>query len=137
MMDFFLDILPPTTTAQQRKAYIGQDRKIHFYEPPDLKTARGKYMTFLKRYKPPKPFTEPVALTIRWYFPTKIKSRDGKLKHTRPDLDNMAKLFQDCLTKTGFWQDDAQVVRLVLEKRWSMDSPGIAVEIFEMTENGS
>ena len=48
---------------------------------------------------------------------------------TRPDTDNLQKLLKDCMTRCGFWKDDAQVVREIVEKRWSDEPTGIFVEI--------
>jgi len=43
-------------------------------------------------------------------------------------LDNMAKAFLDCMTDLGFWQDDAQITSLILEKFWAR-KPGIWVRV--------
>jgi Holliday junction resolvase RusA-like endonuclease len=52
-------------------------------------------------------------------------------KITRPDLDNLAKLALDAMTKCGYWLDDSQVVRLETAK-WFGDLPGIAVTVDEV-----
>ena len=44
----------------------------------------------------------------------------------------MLKLFKDCMTKVGFWKDDAQVASEIIEKRFC-DTPGIFVEIFPLS----
>ena len=33
------------------------------------------------------------------------------------------------MTAVGFWDDDAQVVSEHVEKRWSVDKPGIEIEV--------
>jgi Holliday junction resolvase RusA-like endonuclease len=33
------------------------------------------------------------------------------------------------MTKCGYWKDDAQVVREIVEKRWSDEPTGIFIEI--------
>lgn len=37
----------------------------------------------------------------------------------KPDVDNVAKAVLDALTDAGVWGDDAQVVRLVVDRCWS------------------
>jgi crossover junction endodeoxyribonuclease RusA len=50
------------------------------------------------------------------------------------DLDNVAKCAIDSLTKCGFWVDDNQIDRLLLE-RCGVCSPGwIDVEVYEMAK---
>ena len=49
----------------------------------------------------------------------------------KPDTDNLVKLLKDCMTKVGFWKDDAQVTRDIVEKFWA-DIPGIYIRIKEM-----
>ena len=44
----------------------------------------------------------------------------------------MIKLFEDCMTDCGYWQDDAQVVSILTEKFWA-DVPGIYVVVMELT----
>jgi Holliday junction resolvase RusA-like endonuclease len=48
---------------------------------------------------------------------------------TKPDLDNVAKLTLDALNGIA-WFDDAQVVRLTIDKRYSA-APGLDVEVRE------
>lgn len=57
--------------------------------------------------------TGPIALTAIVTWPGNAKPRK---KPTRPDLDNVAKLLLDAMTKAGYWHDDAQVVELSLAK---------------------
>ena len=41
-------------------------------------------------------------------------------------------MLKDCMTRCGFWKDDAQVVREHVEKKWSEDPVGIEIEITEL-----
>ena len=36
------------------------------------------------------------------------------------------------MTKCGFWNDDAQVVKETVEKRWTDEPKGIEIEITEL-----
>ena len=50
----------------------------------------------------------------------------------KPDLDKLVRSTMDGLTDAGVWRDDAQVVRLVSEKRYvgdMLDRPGCKVMV--------
>ena len=53
---------------------------------------------------------------------------------TRPDTDNLQKLLKDCMTRTGFWRDDAQVCREDVTKRWSREKPGIRIRVVSLND---
>ena len=44
----------------------------------------------------------------------------------------LQKMLKDCMTRCGFWKDDAQVARETVEKRWSDDPAGIYIEVEEL-----
>ncbi|WP_236253677.1 RusA family crossover junction endodeoxyribonuclease [Streptococcus mitis] len=56
---------------------------------------------------------------------------NGQYKTTKPDTDNLQKLLKDCMTKLGYWQDDAQVASEIVEKFWA-DTVGIYIKIEEL-----
>lgn len=127
MIEFFMNMIPPETTHQQKKVHVVKNKPI-FYEPDDLKKAREKLMAHLSKYVPKEKMMGPVGMTVKWCFPTTGDHQNGEYKWTKPDLDNSNKLLQDCLTKLGFWKDDSYVVSLIAEKFWS-DIPGIYIRI--------
>ncbi len=122
MAEFFLPIPPPRVTHQQKKVAVVHGRP-RFYEPRRLQEARRTLMLALAPYRPKEPLMGPVALCVRWQFP-RGRHKDMEYKVTRPDTDNLQKLLKDCMTDTGFWLDDAQVVWEQVEKVWSA-VPGI------------
>lgn len=128
MIDFFLPMIPPTKTAQEKKISVRNGRPF-IYEPQELKNARQKFLDNLAGHKPEKKFNGAVELLVKWCFPD--KKRNGEWKTTRPDTDNLQKMFKDCMTKTGFWDDDAQVCREIVEKFWA-EVPGIYVRVSEL-----
>ena len=101
-----------------------------FYEPEELKNARAKFESLLARHVPPDKLKGPVRLTVKWCFPMIKGVRSGQYKTTKPDTDNLQKLFKDCMTKLGFWNDDAQVSSEIAEKFWS-EVVGIYVRVEE------
>lgn len=130
MIEFFLPMGKiPTTTHQQKKVNVRNGKPI-FYEPEELKNARAKFESLLARHVPPDKLKGPVRLTVKWCFPMIKGARTGQYKTTKPDTDNLQKLFKDCMTKLGFWKDDAQVASEIAEKFWS-EVVGIYVRVEE------
>lgn len=133
MTEFFMPMRPPTATAQERAVRVVHG-KPQFYEPPELKNARQKLCANLAKHRPKQPYTRGVRLVVKWCFgfSAKVKHRDGEYRTTRPDTDNLQKLLKDCMTRVGFWTDDALVASEVVEKFWA-EVPGIYIRITELT----
>lgn len=135
-MNFFIAMKPPTATAQEKKVRIVKGKPV-FYDPPAVKAAREKLTAHLAGHRPEKPMNGPIELRTLWLFPKGKTHRHGEWRITKPDTDNLQKLLKDCMTKVGFWHDDAQVVREIAEKRWSDEPCGIYIEISQLEDNGN
>lgn len=135
MIQFTIPGKPPTATAQQK----GQNRRTGaYYKPPKLREAESYYMTVLEAHKPDTPLDGAVVLKVDFLFPRGKAHKDNEPKTTKPDTDNMVKLLKDCMTKKGFWHDDAQVAVELVRKWWSSE-PGTLVEVAgfdEVERNG-
>ena len=129
-IQFFMVMDPPTVTAQEHKVLVRNGKPV-FFDPPELKEARAKLTAHLGRHKPKQPYTCGVRLFTKWLFPKTAGHRDGEYRTTRPDTDNLQKLLKDCMTKCGYWRDDAQVASEITEKFWA-DIPGIWIRIEEL-----
>lgn len=127
---FFMAMLPPTVTHQEKKVRVLKGKPI-FYEPPELKDAREKLISHLAAHIPEQKYTGAVRLITKWCFPIRGKHIDGEYKTTKPDTDNLQKLLKDVMTKLDFWTDDALVASEVVEKFYS-DIPGIFIRIDEL-----
>lgn len=122
----------PTVTAQEHKIVIRNGKPV-FFDPPELKAARQKLTDCLTAHRPENWIGGPIELTTTWCFHTEDSRLDGTLKITKPDTDNLNKLLKDCMTQLGFWNDDAQVCREIIEKYWVKTSPsGIWVRIRQL-----
>lgn len=130
-MNFFIAIDPPTSTAQMKQVRVVKGKPI-FYDPPAVKEARNVLSAHLVVHKPDKPMAGPVSLRVLWLFPRGKSHKNGEWRTTKPDTDNLQKLLKDCMTRCGFWNDDAQVVREVAEKRWADEPSGIYIEVEEL-----
>jgi len=133
MIDFFLPMQPPTATHQEKKVMVRNGKPI-FYEPEEVLDARNKFEAYLAPYAPKYPMVSPIQLLTKWCYPRVGKHRNGEYKTSKPDTDNMIKLFKDCMTKVGFWKDDAGVSSEITEKFWA-DVPGIYVRVTELPEH--
>ncbi len=129
-MQFFMAMVPPTCTHQEKKVNVVRGKPV-FYDPQEVKAARNKLMGYLSRFRPEKPYTCGVRLITKWCFPTGGRHPQGSYRITKPDTDNLQKLLKDCMTAAGFWKDDALVAFEVIEKFWA-DPPGIWIRIEEL-----
>ncbi len=132
-MQFFLNTNPPTATAQMKQVRVVGGKPM-FYDPPRVKEARQTLSALLSPHRPASPLAGPISLRVLWLFPKGKSHRNGEWRITKPDTDNLQKMLKDCMTRVGFWNDDAQVVREVVEKRWSDDPAGIYIELEELPD---
>lgn len=127
---FFLPMVPPTATKQQRQ--INWERRS-VYDASQVKEAKAKLEAHLAKYIPDEPLHGGVRLITKWLYPRGASHGDGEYKITRPDIDNMPTLLFDCMTRLRFWEDDARVASLIIEKFWA-NTPGIYIELSELEE---
>lgn len=130
-MKFFVDMVPPTVTAQEHKVRTGSGKPV-FYAPPELADAREKLAAYVGQHRPPQPLGGAVGLIVVWCFP-RGGHPDGAWRVTKPDTDNLQKLLKDVMTELGFWLDDAQVCWETVQKRWAARC-GIYIEVEALTD---
>lgn len=130
--EFFMPMIPPTATHQEKKVRIVKG-KPQFYEPDNLIAARAKLTAHLGQHVPKKKYMGALRVTVKWLFPFSEDSKhfDGEWKKTKPDTHNMNKLPFDIMTDLGFWKDDAIVASEIIEKFWAK-SPGIYIRIEDL-----
>ena len=129
-MEFFMAMIPPTITHQEKKVHLVNGRP-RFYEPDELKAARQKLTAYLGQHVPEEPYQGGIQLIVKWCFQTKGRHKDGEYRITKPDTANLQKLLKDCMTSVGFWSDDAQVASEIVEKFWA-EIPGIYIRVTEL-----
>ena len=124
-MNFFIPLKKiPTTTAQQKGERIVGGRIVH-YDREGVSEAKELFLAHLLTRKPdaPAPKGVPLSVAIRFYFPENWdpEKEAGTAKGIRwrmkkPDCDNLVKIFLDCMTVAGYFQDDSQISALEVEK---------------------
>lgn len=129
MTEFFMAMIPPTVTAQERKVSVKHNKPV-FYDTPEIKNAKEKLMANLSGHVPDVPYSCGIRLLVKWCFP-KGSHKDGEYRTTKPDTDNLNKMLKDCMTKCAFWKDDALVASEIIEKFWAA-VPGIYIRIEEL-----
>lgn len=134
MTEFFIPLKKIPTVTSQQKGINGRGGKPVIYTKQELLEVKAMFMSRLMEFIPEKHCTGAVRLTTKWLYPDHSgRHRDGEYKITKPDTDNTVKLFKDCMTAVGFWEDDAQVASEHTEKFWVTKSPsGIYVKVEEL-----
>ena len=127
--EFFMNINPPTVTHQEKRVAIKNGKPV-FFEDTNLKNARMLFMAQLSRFRPAEPMKGAVELLTKWCYIGKVI--EPKYKTTKPDTDNMIKLLKDCMTRSSFWADDAQIACEITEKFVVPERPGIYVRVKEL-----
>lgn len=137
MIEFFIDCMPPKTTAQSttrvfKNKYTG---KMFIGKTEKGATTRSELIGLLYPFRPELPLQGALKLKIEWVYPylKSVRKRDiGKKLPcvTKPDCDNICKFLCDCMTRCGFWNDDSQVFSLNFDKYYS-EKCGIYVKIEE------
>jgi Holliday junction resolvase RusA-like endonuclease len=137
---FTVDGLPkgqPRPRACTRR--IGNRIVARVHEAGTAEGWKGLIAVVATPLRPSSPLLCPVEVSIRFRLPRpkslcRRKDPDGELLALcKPDLDNAAKAVLDCLTQIGWWRDDAQVVRLIVEKVYHAKDgrPGADISIRE------
>lgn len=112
----------PRTTAQQRGERVvlknGRPVILH-YKKDKVESARHQFLLKLRPHRPKEPAQGSVRLEVFFYFDVKNRKLWGKPKPTKPDNSNFIKEFEDAMTASGFWRDDAQVFDLHIKKYYA------------------
>lgn len=137
MITFFVPGIP---VQQGSKRHVGNGRMIE--ASPNLKPWRlaVTYAAREARGRMPYPYFLPIDVTLRFWFPRPkshygtgknagvLKSSAPVWKSSAPDIDKLTRAMLDGMTDAGVWKDDAQVVSLIVLKRYAnTDKTGVAV----------
>ena len=135
-IDFFIPGDPPTVTAQEKgltTRKVGGKWKPVSYEKPEIRHTKEWFKWQLSGHIPNPTPKGPVRLWTVWNWTPKGKHKPGTFRDTKPDTDNLIKLFKDAMADLGYFENDSRVVDERVIKRWST-KPGIRV-IMETIEH--
>lgn len=113
-------------THQEHQITFRKGKPV-FYETPEQKAARQLFTDHLAQHRPEEPYIGPVRLITKWIWPCIKQHPMEGYKTTKPDTDNLIKMFKDCMTG-GYWIDDAQVASEITEKFYG-NTTGIYVRV--------
>lgn len=130
MTEFFMPMIPPTSTHQQQGHTVDKHGNHRFYQRNNGE-AEAKLIAYLIKHIPSEPYTGPIRVVMKWCYPLKGKHFDGEPYTSKPDVDNICKAPYDIMSRLGFWKDDKQIYSAVTEQFWSK-IPGIYVKIEEV-----
>lgn len=134
----FLPMKPPSVTHNALLAYIvGGGKGMHaaIRKSDELKTAEDLLCVWLKSVTKVsenfQPLTGPLRCVVKWCFPASPKHPDGSPMTEKPDMSNMLKTFEDCLTRCGIIEDDRFICSESLDKGYA-DIMGIYFSVEEL-----
>ena len=118
-IEFFHACKPPRATAQQRQFFRNGKSAL----TPQAALAAATWQAIMELYRPVTPLIGPISVTIYVTWPGRGVAG---YKTTKPDADNLSKLILDAMTKSGYWEDDAEVSSLEIVK-YTGDMTGVYV----------
>ena len=96
------------------------------YYPTEIKTQRENIVAAVQKCMAAQswqtiPKRVPVSVTMQLVHPRikRNKREQREYKTTRPDVDNIVKMYLDCCTKAEIWHDDNQVCILSLSDHYA------------------
>lgn len=130
MTEFFMPMIPPTSTHQQQGHRQTKDGKHLVYARANA-DAEAKITAHLAKHIPQEPYNGAIRVIAKWCYPIKAKHIDGEWYTNKPDVDNLCKSLYDIMTKLHYWNDDKQIASSITEKFWAA-CPGIYIKIEEL-----
>ena len=140
-MEIFVSCTPPKSTAQASMRIMKRKDGTQFvgkFANSKGKQVQNDLMTLFYHHRPEVAYEGAIKVSILWIYPwRKSESKKAKLAGlkpctTRPDADNLCKLFFDTLTRLSYWSDDSIIADLRFRKYWG-DTPGIGLSVEEIT----
>jgi Holliday junction resolvase RusA-like endonuclease len=137
MISFFISTIPRGQARVRHAVVAGHSRA---YKAKAQVHDEQTLQALMMPYKPDKPFLGPLTLRVTAIMPIP-SSRSARwrrdavaciiLPTVKPDLTNIAKNIEDVMQSLRFFDDDKQVCRLMLNKRYGSE-PGYSIVLEEM-----
>ena len=132
LIEFFVEGTPKAQPRPRAFARRFANGKVmaRVYDPGTAEGWKSEIALAARKHIPKAPIIGPIKLTLVFTFarPTShfgtgknasnLKPSAPEWHTSKPDLDNLNKSTQDCLTALQMWRDDSQVVEASAKKRW-------------------
>lgn len=127
----FLPMKIPTVTHNDLVPWKAKGGRIGIRKSDALKDAEDALMARIRAAGvPDEPISCASALLVRWCFGADGKHREGEPHTSKPDMSNMLKTLEDCLTRCGVISDDSIICQELLSKGYgSREREGIYIEV--------
>lgn len=110
------------------------------YTPKRTAQAEARFRNAIEKWIPLEPLSGPLWVFIDFHLPVpkswpkwkKEAARMGMVVPVKPDIDNLAKLPLDALTRSRFWHDDSQITELRCQKQYAPNEPYTSVSILSL-----
>ena len=133
-IDFFIPLRKIPSVTQQQHRISTKGGKVRIHDTQEIKAVRRLFRDNLAKFRPEAPLEGPIELNVCWCYEATADHPIATWKTTKPDTDNLIKIFKDEMTRLGFWEDDAQICCEINAKIYDRIS-GVNVQIREL-QNG-
>lgn len=110
-----------------KRAFVRGGKPILVEANPDAKPWQRLIQDRLAEFQG-EPWVGPMEVILTFQFVKPASAGKRTWPHVRPDLDKLARAVLDALERAKVILDDAQIVSLVAEKRYSA-VPGVEIEL--------
>ena len=129
--DVFIPCIAPKTTAQSTLRF---SKSGGMFKDKRGAACRDTWVSLLAPHAPEEPFIKPCTLRAIFTWPwRKAEPKKNRVlgwlpMNTKPDLDNLSKIFVDSMVTTGFLLSDQIIWRITLVKGWG-DRTGVHITL--------
>lgn len=129
-IETFLPMVPPRVTHNDLEVHRVGGGRATIGKSADLREAEAALEARVAKVAPDVPLSGPLRLQVRFCWPTGTHPQGAPMTD-KPDADNLAKTFQDVVTRCHVIKDDKDVVDLSVAKAWA-DPAGIWFRVEEL-----
>lgn len=132
----FLPMKIPTVTHNDLVPWRAKGGRMGIRKSDALKDAEDALMARIRAAGVPEtPVSCAARLTVRWCFPADGRHAVGEPHVSKPDMSNMLKTLEDCLTRCGVISDDSIICQESLSKGYAWRE-GIYIEVSSLYLEG-
>ena len=125
----FLPMKIPTVTHNDLVPWRAKGGRMGIRKSDALKDAEDALMARIRAAGvPEKPVSCAASLTVRWCFLADGRHAAGEPHTSKPDMSNMLKTLEDCLTRCGVISDDSIICQESLAKGYT-GREGIFIDV--------